>query len=296
MKTAWAVVLLSIAAITNAQTGRAFDSIEGLVATADMACLGRIVACDPSGKLRIDVTDDIRGVPAKTLELDLDLRHFGRDMEAFRDLRMEVFVTIGGTDHWYAGLPVREVNGQLRSGQFAYIRSVGALPKGDGKPDVNYYLHEYGRIFDIRLEPVTGRKGIISRARAFHKRYPKPLPTLFLILPNSYLRKVGDPNAYGAVTLPVCPETRATLLRLLKDPEFVLREVKRDTYAWERRHVLCMTLRELEHFRDKETEAIAERFAREGDPKTNPKDDSLGSVDVRAEAQRLLGRWSGREG
>ncbi|MBV6458045.1 MAG: hypothetical protein HONBIEJF_01167 [Fimbriimonadaceae bacterium] len=294
MKAAWAAMLLLIAATANAQVGRLFDSIEGLVASADLACLGRIVACDPSGKLRIDVTDDIRGVPAKTLELDLDLRHFGGSIEGFRDLRMEVFVTIGGTNPWYAGLPVRSVDGQARSGQFATIRSIGAVPKGNIKHDINYYLHEHGRIFDLRLDCVTGRRGILNRARAFQKQHPKPLPTISLILPNAYLRKVGDPNAYGAVTLPVCPETRATLLRLLKDPEFVLREVKRDAYAWERRHVLCMALRELEHFRDKETEAIAERFAREGDPKTNPKDDSLGSVDVRAEAQRLLDKWAGR--
>lgn len=292
MKTAWAVVLLTIAAIANAQTGRAFDSIEGLVATADISCFGRIVSCDPKGRLRIDVTEDIRGAAGKTLEIDLDLRHFGRDMEAFRDLRMEVFVTIGGTDHWYAGLPVREVNGQLRSGQFAYIRTVGALPKGDGKPDVNYYLHEYGRIFDLRLDCVTGRKGILSRARAFQKQHPKPLPTMFLILPNAYLRKVGDPNAYGGIHVPVCAETRACLLRLLKDPSFVLKDVKPESYAWERRRVLCMAIRLLEPFRDRETEAIVERFAREGDPKTNGSNANIEHVNVAREAQRLMQRWS----
>ncbi|MFY9232930.1 MAG: hypothetical protein WAO58_00545 [Fimbriimonadaceae bacterium] len=291
-----AIALLA-ALIPSPQTGRIFDSIEGIVAVADRVAFGRIVECEPQSdtdrkgpvRVRFQVTEAIRGKIGKTLDLSLEAQGFQPDLQTMRRLGVEIMLTVGRTRHWYAGYPVAQLNGE-QSGLFAYFRYVEKPPQKNGEPYVSAYLFDGGKIFDMRLQPVSGRRAILESAKRFLKLRPSELPTMDIHLPNDYLRRVGDPNAYATVRVPICPETRETLLRLLRYPEFVLKDVRPDMQVWERRRVLMMAIRNLEFFRDKETEEVVKRFANEGDPKT---ESSGQGDDLRAEARRLLEKWGG---
>jgi len=45
-------------------------------------------------------------------------------------------------------------------------------------------------------------------------------------VPNEFGALVGHPNAYCFITLPVCPETKATLEVMKSDPGPILRQIK----------------------------------------------------------------------
>ena len=98
---------------------------------------------------------------------------------------------------------------------------------------INTY-YDSGRMFTGGLEVVTGRKEILSRVREFAKRHPKTLPAVTLRVPKEFGALCGDPNAFCGITLPVCPETKATLLALKANPGLILRRIKSRDEAYNR--------------------------------------------------------------
>jgi hypothetical protein len=283
-----------------AQTGRSFDSIEGLVGVSDVACFGRLSSVEPAGELdtkkysrqfrvRFEITEKIRGEVGKSVEILLNDQFRGHYIQAMHDLKIEVMMTIAKQPSWDATYPLQEIDGKKVDDRKVFFRFITDLPK-DSKHDIfPGYLVDNGRIFDVNLKPVSGRRQILNCSKAFQKKYPKQLETIWLRLPNDYLRKVGDPNAFGGIELPVCKETRSTILKLLKNPEFVLTDVSKETLFWERKTVLSMSLNALTPFQDKETLAVVKKFAKDGDPVTISEKKGY---EVAEAAQRVLEYWA----
>ena len=107
-------------------------------------------------------------------------------------------------------------------------------------------------MFTINLKVIEGREAILDRVRAFSRKHPEILDSLIVVVPQEFGAKVGDPNAYSGLTLPVCPETRATLDALKKDPDLVLRQIETRNEEHTRDLILRKTEKALAKFPDAE--------------------------------------------
>jgi hypothetical protein len=86
--------------------------------------------------------------------------------------------------------------------------------------------YDSGRMFTGELEVVMGTEEILKRVRGFAKKHPKTLSAVTLRVPNEFGALCGDPNAFCAITLPICPETKATLVAIKADPGLILRRIE----------------------------------------------------------------------
>jgi hypothetical protein len=248
------MILLLVCAPTVgwAQVGRIFVSVEAYVGLARVVYVGKIVEIKPIGydkpltrtqqigkpyQLVFDVSETIRGERIERLELVLSLQST-RDLAYLREQAAEIML-VGGPDSLRT-IPRAEIGieeqGKRVDGewyQFRLLEPLAIPAAGGGESDRSAEhasqlnkTYDSCRMFTSELEIVQGRKAILERARAFAKENTKLLSPVSLRVPNEFGALVGSPNAYCAITLPLCPATRATLTALKDDPGRVLRRIE----------------------------------------------------------------------
>lgn len=249
LRQAFAVLLLALVpALGSAQTGRLFVSAEASVAQARIVYVGKIVelALFEYGKplteketlgikpcrLVFEVSETIRGDEVKHLELVL-LPGIKDYLEYMRDHSIEVILISGpGLRRPYPyGIPGIEEQGRRTSGELYEFRALDPLKvpePGTGasiEKTINAYF-DSGRMFTHELGIVTGREAILGRMRAFAKQHTEVLATVTLAVPREFGKLCGDPNAGPFISLPLCPETKASLVALKNDPGLIMRRIK----------------------------------------------------------------------
>jgi hypothetical protein len=112
---------------------------------------------------------------------------------------------------------------------------------------INTY-YDQGRMFTSGLEVVAGSKAILKHVRDFAKKHRKSLPAVTLRVPNEFGELCGSPNAYCGVTLPICPETKATLVALKADPGLILRRIKSGDEGYNRSLIMAEVTKALAAF------------------------------------------------
>jgi hypothetical protein len=241
-----ALFLAMMPVVALAQVGRAFVSVEALVGRARIIHVGKIVEIKPieyvkpltitqklgkPNRLVFVVSETIRGEEVKSLELVLSLQgsHF---LEYMRDHSVEVML-VGGParDESYRGaeIGIEEKGKQLGDQRYQFcLLDVIKVPESD-EDSIAAQINRWNdscRMFTNELAIVVGREAILKRTRDFAKQHPDILSSVSLRVPNEFGALCADPNAFCFITLPICPETKTTLVALKDDPGLILRRIK----------------------------------------------------------------------
>ncbi|MCY2967133.1 MAG: hypothetical protein NT069_26430, partial [Planctomycetota bacterium] len=136
--------------------------------------------------------------------------------------------------------------------QFRLLDPVEVPQSGDEKLIASQLNQNYDscRMFTNELKIVVGREAILKRARAFAKQHPDMISAVSLRVPNEFGALCGDPNAFCMITLPICLETKATLVALKDDPGLILRRINSQDEDSNLSLVLVGAHKALEVFRD----------------------------------------------
>jgi hypothetical protein len=252
------VVVLLLALLpqaASAQTGRIFVSAEAFAAAGRIIKLGKIVELKPIDydkpltmlqkigkpyRLVFEVTENFRGDEGKRLELVLALQTPWQ-MEYMRDHKLEVLLLGGTLLHDYphvGGIGIEEAGKPVNDEERYQFRLLDPVKIPEAKDAASEEQAEYARMlnsgfdecrmFNGDLKVITGSKEILPVMRAFVKKHPQVLLRVMVDVPNEFGAQVGSSNAYCGISLPICPETKATLVALKADPGLILDRVKED--------------------------------------------------------------------
>jgi len=239
----------------SAQTGRIFVSAEAFASASRIIKLGMIVELkqidydkpltmlQKIGKpyrLVFKITDNIRGEEGKRLELVLALQSPWQ-MEYMRDHNLEVLLLGGTLLHDYphvGGIGIAEAGKPVNDEERYQFRLLDPVKIPEAKDAASEEAAEYAkmlnsgfdecRMFTSDFKVITGSKEILPVMRAFVKKYPKVLLRVMVDVPNEFGAQVGHPNAYCGISLPICPETKATLVALKAEPGLILDRIQED--------------------------------------------------------------------
>ena len=242
-----ALLLALVPVVASAQVGREFVSAEAYVGVARVVYVGKILEIkqieygkpltdiQKLGKpyrLVFEVSETIRGDEVKRLELVLSLQSTIY-LEYMLDHSAEIMLVSGPTR--LDSFPTAEVGIEEQGKrmdderyQFRLLDPV-EVPKSGDKASIASQInlrYDSCRMFTNELEIVVGREAILKRARAFAKQHPKVLSAVSLRVPNEFGALCADPNAFCMITLPICPETKTTLVALKDDPGLILRRIE----------------------------------------------------------------------
>lgn len=229
----------------SAQVGRLFASAEAFATVSRVVHVGKIVKLErityekpltwrqklgKPHRLTFQVSETIRGVTAKRLDLVLSLQSTIY-LEYMRDHATELLLVAAPFRLDRAEVGIEEQGKELDDDSYSYhFRPLDALvvPNSDAEAAIASQINmafDSGRMFADDLAVVTGSKEILPRVRAFAKKYPKTLSSVMLRVPNEFGSLCGYPNAFCLINLPVCPETQSILLALQGDPGLILRRI-----------------------------------------------------------------------
>lgn len=274
------LVLAYAPAVACAQVGRIFVSVEAYVGLARVVHVGKIVELKPIeydkpltrtqkiGKpyrLVFEVSETIRGKHVERLELVLSLQST-RDLAYLREQAAEIML-VGGPNS-FSTIPSAtiaiEEQGKRVDGEWYQFRLLEPLavpepgsPESDRSAEHASQLnktYDSCRMFTHELEIVQGRKAILQRARDFAKENTKLLSGVSPLVPNEFGALVGIPNAFSAITLPICPATKKTLTALKDDPGRILRRIESKDEDCDRSRLLAETDKALAKFEDGDRE------------------------------------------
>jgi len=268
------VVILLLAwapAVGWAQVGRVFVSAEAYVGLARVVHVGKIVELKQIEyekpltftqklgrpyRLVFEVSETIRGDHIERLELVLSLQstHY---LQYMREQSVEVML-VGGPNHLDrtpdATVGIEEQGGRVDGEwyQFRLLEPLKVPETGSGAEIASQLNKVYDscRMFTNELEIVEGRKAILQRARDFAKEHTNMLSGVSLIVPNEFGALCGSPNAYCAIMLPMCPDTRTTLTALKDDPGRILRRIESRDEGYNLSRLLAETDKALAMFPD----------------------------------------------
>jgi hypothetical protein len=241
-------LLLVMAPISaSAQVGRVFVSAEAYAGMSRVLYVGKIVelqridynkpltSTQSIGKpyrLVFEVNETIRGEKLKRLELVLSLQNTIY-LDYMRGHALEIMLVGGPTclDSFPQAEVGIEEHEKRVDGDWYQFRVLDPLqvPKSGVEKAIASQINTYydsGRMFTAELEVVAGSKEILKHVRDFAKKHPQTLSAVTLRVPNEFGALCGSPNAYCVITLPICPETKATLDALKADPGPILRRIK----------------------------------------------------------------------
>lgn len=198
----------------------------------------------------IAVHETIKGPEKSEVALLLNLQHT-HEMEYFRDQKIEFLLAT--TTHYVD--EESEISYDEPNVRHAF-RILEPIKHPKDQPDtewigkqLNVSLDE-GRMFDLHLDVISKRSEILKRARAYAKKYPYVLPVDHVYIPKEYGIKCGYTNAYCGITLPISDESKALAIGLSEDPGRLLRNVKRDDLARQKKAVLESLQQFLAQFED----------------------------------------------
>ena len=247
----WPGVLALLLAVApssvSAQVGRMFVSAEAYAGLSRIVYVGKIVGLERIEyeepltftqklgnpyRLVFEVCETIRGNEVQRLQLVLSLQSTIY-LEYMRDHSVEIML-VGGPvrlDRFPGAEVGIEEQGKRVDGQWYQFRVLDRveLSAPGAKAAIAEQIntgYDFGRMFTNEFEVIVGRQAILERVRAFARKYPETLSSVTLRVPNEFGALVGDPNAYCGITLPVCPETKATLVALKDDPGLILRRIE----------------------------------------------------------------------
>lgn len=280
-----ALFLAMTPVVAVAQVGREFVALETHVGRARLVHVGKIVEIAPveyekpltftqklgkPHRLVFAVRETIRGEKVKRLELVLSLQttHF---LKYMRDRSLEVMLVGGPTSGDRQGgaeIGIEEQGKRVDDEryQFRLLDNV-KVPESEGEDPIAAQInrkYDSCRMFTNELEVVVGREAILRRMRVFAKRHPEILSTVSLHVPNAFGRLCGDPNAFCMITLPICPETEATLVALKDDPGLILRRIPSDHEESDLAMVLVEAHKALAMIRDGKTKEPSEPTSHAG--------------------------------
>ena len=239
--------LVLVPVVALAQVGREFVAVETYVGRSRIVHVGKIVDIKPiefekpltdiqklgkPHKLVFAVSETIRGEEVKSLELVLSLQstHF---LQHMRDHSAEIMLVGGptrGESYRGAEIGIEEQGKRVDDEryQFRLLDNV-MVPESGGENSIAAQInrkYDSSRMFTNELKIVQGREAILKRARAFAKQHSDTLSAVSLRVPNEFGALCGDPNAFCIIALPICPETKTTLVALKDDPGLILRRIR----------------------------------------------------------------------
>jgi hypothetical protein len=252
--------LLILTAVASAQTGRNFLSIQGAVAFSRAVYVGRIqsmVQIDyknetgnelPYGKiyrLKYAVTETIRGAETKELDLVMAIQN-PWPLKYQLEHHIESLLLIGNSNRtsvdndYVTGI---EEQGKIIIGDEYHFRTLDRVPAEAKKPEDRdgaqlNITYDSGQMFDVSLKVVKGRNEILKRAREFAHLHREILDGMWFRVPNEFGQQCGYSNAYCGIALPICEETKLSLLNLKKNPNLIVKFIHRDAGAWTKERVL----------------------------------------------------------
>lgn len=220
------LLLLAIpfASPAAAQTGRAFVTVDALVAGSDAVYSGSIKSLEhkPNDYRRdchviVHVDEVLKGPPKKELELTFTTNF----PEAF-------LAEMTKNQLKFLWVPNRAKNGYEPLGN-DLSRKLG-YPGGGNQSDmvglrlwdrnVERFADFDHNVFTADLRVISTWDDLLKEARLIAKRHPGPAVDLtYFAPPNSVSRICGDPNAYAAVLVPKVPETEVVARKLIANPE-----------------------------------------------------------------------------
>jgi hypothetical protein len=241
------LLLAMVPGSASAQVGRIFVSAEAYVGLSRVVYVGKIVGLErieyekpltstqklgKPHRVVFEVGETIRGKEVKRLQLVLSLQNTIY-LKYMRDHAVEIMLVGGPTrlNRYPSPVVGIEEQGKRVDGEWYYFRVLDPVkvPKAGDEAVIAAQInksYDSCRMFTNEFEIVAGKQAILKRVRAFAKKHPKTLSGVMVRVPNEFGRLCGDPNAYCLIRLPVCPETKATLLALKKDPGLILRRIK----------------------------------------------------------------------
>ena len=266
-----ALLLVLVPCSASAQVGRILVSAETYVGLSRVVYVGKIVGLErieykkpltstqKLGKpyrLVFQVAETIRGKKVKRLRLVLSLQSTS-DLNYLRDHSVEIMLVGGQTRlNRYPGPEIGiEEQGKRVDGDWYYFRVLDPVevPKSGEEAVIAAQInrsYDSCRMFTNELKIVAGKEAILKRVRAFAKKHPKGLSGVLLWVPNEFGALCGSPNAYCMIRLPVCSETKATLLGVKKDPGLILRRIKSRNEKYNRSTLLTAVNKALAVFRE----------------------------------------------
>jgi hypothetical protein len=247
LRAAFGLLLVLTPLSASAQVGRIFVSTDAYAGVSRIVYVGKIVELkrvdyeqrltfiQKIGKphrLVFEVAETIRGDEVRRLELVLSLQST-LCLEYMRDHSLQIMLVGGSTrlDSFPRAEVGIEERGKRADGewyQFRVLDSVEAPESGAAMAIASQINTSYdsGRMFTGDLQVVASGKEILQRVRDFAKSHPETLSAVTLRVPNEFGALCGSPNAYCGISLPICPETKATLIALKADPGLILRRIE----------------------------------------------------------------------
>lgn len=247
LRAAIGLLLAMVPFSASAQVGRIFVSAEAYAGVSRIVSVGKIVELQrvdyekpltftqklgKPHRLVFEIDETIRGDEVRRLELVLSLQST-LYLDYLRDHSLQIMLVGGPTR--LDSFPSAEVGVEERGKpvvdewyQFRLLDSV-EVPKSGAEMVIATQIntrYDSGRMFTDELEVVVGSKEILKRVRGFAMNHPKTLSAVTLRVPNELGALCGDPNAFCGITLPICPETKATLVALKADPGLILRRIE----------------------------------------------------------------------
>lgn len=255
-----ALIFAMVPFSASAQVGRIFVSADAYAGLSRVVYVGKIVdlaridyekpltSTQKLGKphrLVFQVAETIRGDEAKRLEIVLSLQSTIY-LDYMRDHSIEIMLV--GSPTRLDSFPRAEVGieeqGKRVDGEWYQFRVLDPIKAPEPGPEAEIAAqintcYDSGRMFTGELEVVVGSKEILKRVRGFARKHPKTLSAVTLKVPNEFGALCGSPNAYCAITLPICPETKATLVALKADPGLILRRIESRDEGYDRSQLVA---------------------------------------------------------
>ena len=234
----FALFVILACGVAQAQTGRAFPTVEAIVGSSEQVYSGWIESAPPSVNepktnphrfhLVVHVVDTFKG-PVKQ-RIEIDMTSF-LPQSVFRQFceRREMFL-------WLSPPTDRQVEYDLTS----------KMGSEGGRPDFLWFrLYEYGsmtrymdydsNIFTSDLRVISTWKDLRKEIQRFLKRHSEIVETVSVTLPDSIIEMCGDPNAFGVVIAAKTPEFLKVAKELAEDPSRVIdRAVSNSKRVWKK--------------------------------------------------------------
>lgn len=257
--------------IGSAQVGRLFVTAEAYAGLSRGIHVGKILEIEQieynepltktqkigkPHRLTFEVNETIRGEEAERLNLVLSLQstHF---LEFMRDHSIEIMLV--SCPERLTRFPGAEIGieeqGRRVDGDWYHFRVLSPVEPAEAADEYTVEIaaqlnngYDFCQMFTVEFEVIVGREAILKRVRAFAKKYPDMLKSVMVVVPNEFGAKVGDPNAYCGITLPICSESKATLVAINDDPNIVMRQIESRNEEFDRSQLLKETEKALAKF------------------------------------------------
>lgn len=247
------MVLGCLPLLVAAQTGRGIVTAEAFVGRAHSVYVGTIRSLDGADskvpidsnkhygqafRMIFDVSETIRGKAKSQVTIILLLQH-SIYLDYLVRHHVELAIAVGKNCRVgdIGSETIVEVDGQNLLGEEMQFRILEKLRAeedfgiGPEAREFNVSMDE-GKMFDFEFNLLTSRDEVLKHFRAFEKKHPKVLPTIWVRVPHQFGRLCGYTNAYMGVGFPVCAETKATLQKMVDHPEaFMERYESKDPEA-----------------------------------------------------------------